>query len=40
MRTEDYIDIENTYGAHSYHPLDVVIERGFGVWVWDVAGRK
>jgi ornithine--oxo-acid transaminase len=40
MRTEDYIDIENTYGAHSYRPLDVVIERGFGVWVWDVAGRK
>ena len=40
MRTEDYIDIENTYGAHNYHPLDVVIERGFGSWVWDVNGRK
>ncbi len=40
MRTEDYIDIEKTYGAHCYQPLDVVIERGFGVWVWDVAGKK
>jgi ornithine--oxo-acid transaminase len=40
MRKEDYIDIENTYGAHNYHPLDVVIERAFGVWVWDVDGRK
>ncbi len=40
MRTQDYIDIENAYGAHNYHPLDVVIERGFGVWVWDVEGRK
>ena len=40
MRTEDYIDIENTYGAHNYHPLDVVIDRASGVWVWDVEGRK
>ncbi len=40
MRTQDYIDIENTYGAHNYHPLDVVIERGFGCWVWDVNGKK
>src|SRR5512137_1847001 len=40
MRTQDYIDLENQYGAHNYHPLDVVIERGEGVWVYDVEGRK
>jgi len=40
MPTPDYIQLENEYGAHNYHPLDVVIERGEGVWVWDVAGRR
>lgn len=40
MRTEEYIQLENTYNAHNYHPLDVVIERGEGVWVWDVEGHK
>jgi ornithine--oxo-acid transaminase len=40
MRTEDYIQLENTYNAHNYHPLDVVLERGEGVWVWDVEGNK
>lgn len=35
-----YIELENQFGAHNYHPLDVVIERGEGVWVWDVEGRK
>ena len=40
MRTSDYIELENTYGAHNYHPLDVVIERAEGVWVWDVEGHK
>jgi len=40
MNPQDYIDLENEYGAHNYHPLDIVIERGEGVWVWDVAGRK
>ena len=40
MNTQDYIDIENKYGAKNYKPLDVVIERGEGVWVWDVEGKK
>jgi ornithine--oxo-acid transaminase len=35
-----YIELENRYGAHNYHPLDVVIQRGEGVWVWDVEGNK
>ncbi|MEM6454776.1 MAG: ornithine--oxo-acid transaminase, partial [Acidobacteriota bacterium] len=38
--TAQYIDTEARFGAHNYHPLDVVIERGEGVWVWDVEGRK
>ena len=36
----DLIALEDRYGAHHYHPLDVVIERAEGVWVWDVEGRK
>ncbi len=40
MNSTDYISLENDYGAHNYHPLDVVIERGDGVWVWDVEGKK
>ncbi len=40
MRTHDYIAIEDQFGAHNYHPLDVVIERGQGVYVWDVEGKK
>jgi ornithine--oxo-acid transaminase len=40
MNTQDYVDLENQYGAHNYHPLDVVIARGEGVWVYDVDGRK
>ena len=40
MTTKDYIAIEEQYGAHNYHPLDVVIEKGAGVWVWDVEGNK
>jgi len=36
----DLIRLEETYGAHNYHPLDVVIERAQGVWVWDVEGNK
>lgn len=40
MLTQDYINIEDEYGAHNYHPLDVVITRGEGVWVYDVEGRK
>ena len=37
--TQDYIALEERYGAHNYHPLDVVVERGEGVWVWDVEGK-
>jgi ornithine--oxo-acid transaminase len=40
MNTQDYIQLENTYGAHNYKPLDVVIHRAQGVWVWDVDGRR
>lgn len=40
MKTRDYIEIEDRYGAHNYHPLDVVIEKGEGVWVYDVEGKK
>jgi len=34
------IDLENRLGARNYQPLDIVIERASGVWVYDVAGRK
>ncbi len=34
------IDLENKYGAHNYHPLPVVLNRGEGVFVWDVEGKK
>lgn len=40
MNTQDYIKMEEQYGAHNYHPLDVVIERAEGVWVYDVDGKK
>lgn len=35
-----FIELENTYGAPNYKPLDVVLTRGEGCWVWDVEGRK
>ena len=35
-----YMDLENTYGAHNYHPIPVVINKAKGVWVWDPEGRK
>lgn len=38
--TADYIALEDRYGAHNYHPLDVVISRAEGIWVWDVEGNK
>ncbi len=38
--TNYFIDLENTYGAHNYHPLPVVLEKGKGVFVWDVEGKK
>lgn len=34
------IDLENKYGAHNYHPLEVVLKKGQGVYVWDVEGKK
>jgi ornithine--oxo-acid transaminase len=40
MKTQDYIRLEDQYGAHNYHPLDVVIERGEGIWLYDVEGKK
>src|SRR3989304_8988848 len=40
MHSQELIEIEEKYGAHNYHPLDVVIERGEGVWVYDVEGNK
>ena len=40
METRDYIELEEKYGAHNYKPLEVVLSRGQGVWVWDVEGKK
>ncbi len=40
MKTRDYIELEQTYGAHNYKPLDVVLSRGKGIWVWDVEGNR
>ena len=37
---EEIIELENNYGAHNYHPLPVVLEKGEGVYVWDVKGKK
>lgn len=39
-RAQELIDLENQFGAHNYHPLDVVIERAEGVWVYDVEGKR
>src|SRR5437762_8393727 len=38
--TQDFVGLENRFGAHNYHPLDVVIERAEGVWVFDVDGNR
>lgn len=40
MKTKDYISLSDKYGAHNYKPLDVVLERGDGVWVYDVEGNR
>ncbi|HUT19132.1 MAG TPA: ornithine--oxo-acid transaminase [Anaerolineae bacterium] len=40
MNTQDYIRLENEYGARNYRPLDVVLARGEGIWVWDVEGKR
>ncbi len=38
--SRELIDLEDRHGAHNYHPLDVVLSRGEGVWVWDVDGNR
>lgn len=38
--TQRYLDLENTYGAHNYHPIPVVLEKGEGVYLFDVDGKK
>ncbi|HMD98185.1 MAG TPA: ornithine--oxo-acid transaminase [Terriglobia bacterium] len=40
LGTKDFIELETQYGAHNYQPLDVVIERAEGVWVYDVEGNR
>ena len=40
LNTQDYITLEDQYNAHNYKPLDTVITRAEGAWVWDVEGRK
>jgi ornithine--oxo-acid transaminase len=39
-RSQEFIELEERYGAHNYRPLDVVIERAEGVWVYDVDGKR
>lgn len=40
MDTKFFVDLEDLYGARNYHPLDVVLTKGRGIWVWDVEGNK
>ena len=40
MNSQKFIELDETYSAHNYHPLDVVIEKAEGVWVYDVDGKK
>ena len=40
LRTREFIELENTFGAHNYHPLDVVIEHAEGVWMYDIEGKR
>ena len=37
---QKYIDLEDRYGAHNYHPLPVVLAKGQGAFVWDVDGKR
>ena len=39
-RTQEHIHLAETFGAHNYHPLPIVIERGQRIWVWDVEGKR
>ena len=38
--SDKYIELEDKYGAHNYHPLPVVLSRGEGVFLWDVDGKR
>lgn len=40
MQTQEFISLEDQFGAHNYHPLDVILEKGEGVWVYDVEGKR
>ena len=40
LTSQDYILLEGNWGAHNYHPIDVVLTRGKGVWLWDIEGKK
>ena len=40
MLTDQFIETEEKFGAHNYHPLDVVLTEGKGVWVYDVEGNR
>ena len=40
LKAQDFIQLEEQFGAHNYHPLDVVISKGQGVWVEDVEGNR
>ncbi len=40
MDSKDLILLEDLYGAHNYHPLDVVVSKAKGIWMWDVEGKK
>ena len=40
MDTKEIIELEAKYGAKNYHPLDVILEKGEGIWVWDIDGNR
>ena len=40
MNSQEYVELEDRYGAHNYHPLPVVLKKGKGVYLWDVEGEK
>ncbi len=39
-QTKDFLELEERYGAHNYHPLDVIVERASGSWVYDIDGKR
>ena len=40
MKSQDFIQLEDRFGAHNYHPIEVVLDKAEGVWIWDVEGKK